>query len=167
MLKKILSISGRPGLYKLLSYGKNVVIVESLVDGKRGTASARDKLISLGDIAIYTTADDVPLAQVFENVYKKFDGKPLDLKKYQSPEQLVAFFGEVLPDFDEERVYKNDIKKVASWYNILVNAGFTEFTTKEEETEEKADDKAETEVKKDDVKKEDVKKTAKKTKKEA
>ena len=75
MLKKILNISGKPGLYKLLSYGKNSIIVESLVDKKRMPANARDKIISLGDIAIYTTGDDIPLNKVLEAVYEKYEGK--------------------------------------------------------------------------------------------
>ncbi len=131
MLKKILSISGKQGLFKLLSYGKKAVIVESILDGKRMPASARDKMISLGDVAIYTTGDDMPLAQVFETIYSKFDGKLLDASLYKTPQELGAFFKEVLPTFDEDRVYKTDIKKVITWYNILVNAGFTKFTEEE------------------------------------
>ena len=135
MLKKILCISGKQGLFKLLSYGKNAVIVESLLDGKRSPASSRDKIISLGDVAIYTTGDDVPLAQVLETIYTKYEGKPLDVSQYKTPDELDAFFKEVLPTFDEDRVYKTDIKKLITWYNVLINAGITKFT-EEEKTEE-------------------------------
>lgn len=135
MLKEILSISGKPGLYKLVSYGKNHVIVESLADKKRFPTHTREKIISLGDIAIYTTGDDVPLSKVLTSIYGKYAGKQLQTSDYKTPEQLHAFFKEVLPDYDEDRVYKTDIKKVISWYNALVNAGFTSF-----EEEEKGQD---------------------------
>ena len=79
MLKEILNISGKPGLYKLLSYGKNTIIVESLIDKKRMPAHAREKIISLGDVAIYTTGEDVPLSQVLESIYAKYEGKPIEI----------------------------------------------------------------------------------------
>ena len=134
MLKKVLSISGKPGLFKLISQGRNMLIVEALATGKRQPAYARDKVVSLGDIAIYTNAEEVSLGSVFKSIYDKFEGKALDASQYKSESQLAAFFAEVLPDYDEERVHFADIKKVISWYNILVNAGITEFV--EEETPE-------------------------------
>ena len=137
MLKKILSISGKPGLYRLISYGKGIIIVENVTDNKRMPAYTRDKIIALGDIAIYTTGDDVPLADVLESVSKKFDGKEMNAADYKEPEQLAAFMASVLPEYDEERVYKTDIKKLISWYNILVKAGITTFV--EPEDEAKAD----------------------------
>ena len=146
MLKSILSISGKPGLFKLVSQGKNMLIVESLQTKKRTPAYAHDKVVSLGDIAIYTTGEDVPLGKVFRAIYEKHGQKPLDAKQYTTPEQLKAFFTEILPDYDQDRVYNTDIKKVISWYNLLLAAGITEFykeTPKEEasESEEKKDDK--------------------------
>jgi hypothetical protein len=137
MLKEVLCISGKPGLYKLISYGKNLVIVESLVDHKRQPAHSRDKIISLGDVAIYTTGDDVPLSNVFQSILEKYDGKAIDSANYKTAEALDEFFKGVLPNYDVDRVYKTDIKKVINWYNILVNAGYTTF--KEEEKKE-ADD---------------------------
>ncbi len=134
MLKEVLCISGKPGLYKLISYGKNLVIVESLVDHKRQPAHSRDKIISLGDVAIYTTGDDVPLSNVFQSILEKYDGKALDSASYKTAEALDEFFKGVLPNYDVDRVYKTDIKKVINWYNILVNAGYTTF--KEEEKKE-------------------------------
>lgn len=140
MLKKILSISGRPGLYRLISQGKNMLIVEGLADKRRFPVHARDRVISLGDIAIYTNAEEVALGRVFESIYAKYEGKALDAAKYKEKEPLKEFFLEVLPDFDEDRVHMSDIKKVITWYNLLVGDGFIKFVEEEEkpEAEEKA-----------------------------
>ncbi|MEF2643654.1 MAG: DUF5606 domain-containing protein [Paramuribaculum sp.] len=145
MIKRILSISGRPGLFKLVSQGKNMLIVESLQNGKRTPAYAHDKVVSLGDISIYTEDEDVPLADVLEAIKEKNDGKPVDVKKMDDA-SVRAMFAEVLPTFDEERVYTNDIRKVYAWYNQLIAAGVTEFKDKEiaedqaAEAAEKADE---------------------------
>ncbi len=136
MLKKILSISGRPGLYQLISYGKNMLVVETIPAGRRFPVHSRERVMSLGDISIFTMSEDVPLTQVFENIGKKFDNKALDTKEYATPEQLHEFMNSALENWDTERVHNNDIKRIISWYNILVNAGITDFTAKEEETEE-------------------------------
>ena len=142
MLKTVLSISGRPGLYKLVSQGKNMLIVEAIGTGKRMPAYAHDKIISLGDIAIYTMEEDIPLADVFESIKEKNGGKAVDVKAMKNDKEIREYFATVLTEFDDERVYTNDIKKVFSWYNILVGAGFTEFKlveteeTTEETTEE-------------------------------
>ena len=136
MFKKILSISGRPGLYKLVSYGKNMLLVEGLTDGKRFPVHSRERVMALGDISIFTTAEDIPLSQVFENIGKKFENKAIDAKSYTTPDQLHEFMGSALENWDEERVHNSDIKKIISWYNILIGAGITDFTAKEEETEE-------------------------------
>lgn len=133
MLKTILAISGKPGLFKLVSQGKNMLIVEALATGKRTPAYAHDKVISLGDIAIYTVEEDVPLGNVFEAIKAKTGGQPVDIKAFEDDAAMRAYFKEVLPDFDEERVYTNDIKKVLSWYNLLIAAGITDFAEKEEE----------------------------------
>lgn len=142
MLKTILSISGRPGLFKLVNRGKNMLIVESIANGKRTPAYAHDKVISLGDITMYTVDDDVPLSDVLESVKAKNDGKPVDVKALGDDAAVKDYFGEILPDFDREKVYVSDIKKLLSWYNQLVAAGLTDFATKEEEeapeTEEEA-----------------------------
>ena len=139
MLKKILSISGKSGLYKLVSYGKNMLIVEGLSDGKRVPAYSHDKIISLGDIAIYTYNEEVALSSVMQTIYDKNEGKAVDAKQYSDKKSLFAYFEEILPDFDQERVYPNDIKKVITWYNILVGAGFTSFKEEEEEATEAAE----------------------------
>ena len=113
-----------------------MLIVESLTNGKRTPAYAHDKVVSLGDIAIYSTEGDVPLADVFESIKTKNEGKQVDIKS-MSPEEIRSYFAEILPDFDDERVYTNDIKKVFVWYNQLINAGISEFKDEEpaQETE--------------------------------
>ena len=138
MLKEILSISGKPGLYKLVSYGKNMLVVENLETQKRIPAYSRDRIVSLGDIAIYTTEEEVPLARVFEAMFSKYEGKAIDLQQFVTNEQLDEFFKEVLPNYDEERVYKSDIKKMIAWFNLLIGAGITDFSIKNEEASEEA-----------------------------
>lgn len=143
MLKTILSISGKPGLYKLISQGRNMLIVESLTDKKRFPAYGNEKIISLGDIAMYTDTDDVPLKDVLVAMKEKENGAPvvMDLKK-ATAEELRAYLGEVLPTFDRDRVYLADIKKLISWYNLLVSCGMTDFADTSE-TEEVVEEKTE------------------------
>lgn len=142
MLKTILSISGKPGLYKLISRGKNMLIVESIsTEKKRFPAYGNEKIIALSDIAMYTVEDEVPLKNVLTSIVEKENGAQVSIDtKKATPEELYDFMGKILPDFDRERVYLNDIKKLISWYNILISNGITEFREKEEEQEEaKAD----------------------------
>lgn len=132
MLKTVLAISGKPGLYKLISQAKNMLIVEAVsADKKRMPIYASDKVISLGDIAMYTDADEVPLAEVLEAVKAKENGNvaSLDYKK-ASVEELHAFMAEVLPNYDRDRVHNGDIKKLIQWYNLLISNGITEFVEK-------------------------------------
>ncbi len=138
MIKKILSISGRPGLFKLVNQGKNMLIVESLQTGKRTPAYARDKVVSLGDISIYTPESDVPLADVFESIKEKNEGKEVDYKNL-SDSEIRELFAQYLPDFDRDRVYTNDIRKVFAWYNQLIAAGVTEFKDNEIAEDEAAE----------------------------
>ena len=138
MLRTILSISGKRGLYKLISQGKNMLILETLyATKKRMPAYAHDKVISLGDIAMYTDDEEVALAEVFESVKKKENGAlaSVDYKK-ASQAELHAYMAEVLPTYDRDRVHASDIKKLIQWYNILVKNGITEFVAAEEETVE-------------------------------
>lgn len=145
MLKRILSISGKPGLYRLVNQGKNMLIVESLSTGKRTPAYARDKVVSLGDISIYTTDGDVPLTDVLEAVKVANDAKPVDLKAMNDAE-LRDYFKTILPEYDEDRVYTTDIRKLFSWYNQLIAADVTDFKDNEiaednaAEAAEKADE---------------------------
>ena len=144
MLKTILSISGKPGLFKLISQGKNMLIVESIsADKKRIPAYGNEKVISLADIAMYTNDSEVSLKEVLASVLKKENGElaSIDAKKSTS-DQLRTYFAEILPDFDRDRVYVTDIKKLISWYNILVTNGITDFEA-EESTEEVAESEAE------------------------
>lgn len=135
MLRTILSVSGKPGLYRLISQGKNMLIVEALdATKKRVPAYGHDKVISLGDIAMYTDAEEVALSEVFESVKQKENGAQvsLDFKK-ASAEELHAFMAEVLPNYDRDRVHTSDIKKLIQWYNILISNGITEFAEVAEE----------------------------------
>ncbi|MDE5707610.1 MAG: DUF5606 domain-containing protein [Alistipes sp.] len=133
-LKEILAISGQPGLYKYVAQSTRGVIVESLLDGKRMNAASNSKVSALTEISIFTEGDDIPLAEVFSKIYAHTGGKEAISHK-ESPEALKAYFAEVLPEYDRDRVHVSDMKKVFSWFNILVGAGFTEFKLPEE-TEE-------------------------------
>lgn len=137
MLKTILSISGKPGLYKLVSQGRNMLIVESLMDKRRFPAYGNEKIISLSDIAMYTDTEDVPLKNVFLAMKTKENGAAvaIDLKK-ATADELRAYLAEVLPNFDRDRVYVTDIKKLISWYNLLVSCGMTDFEDAAETSEE-------------------------------
>ena len=149
MLKDILSITGKPGLYKLVNRGNNMLIVESLLDGKRMPTYARDKIVSLGEISMYTMGEDIPLAEVLTKLGEKEGLKvaSVDPKKADN-DQLRDFFGEVLPDFDRDRVYPSDIRKLIQWYNILINAGITDFSIDEEGEEVAAIEEKKQETKK-------------------
>lgn len=138
MLRKIISITGKPGLYKIISSGKGSLIVEELGSGRRFAASARDRIVSLGDISMYTESGDTPLGEILDKTYAKFEGKPLDIKVLEKNNALRDTFGEIVEDFDRERVHNSDIKKLFSWYNILIANGFKEFAEKKEETSEEA-----------------------------
>jgi hypothetical protein len=139
MIERILSIAGKPGLFKLVSQGKNMLIVEALQTGKRTPAYPHDKVISLADIAIYTTDEDIPLYEVFEKVSAKTEGKPVDVKALGADENIRSYFGEILPEFDSDRVYTTDIKKLFSWYNQLLAAGITKFVEEKPAKEESAE----------------------------
>ena len=135
-LNEILAITGKPGLYKLVSRGNNMLIVESLVDGKRMPTYARDKIVSLSDVSMFTDSDDIALSEVLTRAGKKEGLKPvaMDPKKAENKE-LQAWFDEVLPNWDRDRVYPSDIRKLIQWYNILINAGITDFSVEKEESE--------------------------------
>lgn len=129
MLQTILAISGRPGLYKLLSKGNKNLIVEALDETHRKSpAFATDRITSLADIAIYTDTDDVPLYKVLASLRDLEEGKPTSLNyRKASGDELREYMGKVLPNFDRDRVKMSDIKKLLQWYDILVNNGITDF----------------------------------------
>ncbi len=134
-LSKVLSISGKPGLFKLVSQTKNGALIESLIDGKRQQAFAKEKISSLEDISIFTTDEDVPLSKVFKEIFKKEEGKECINPKSDTKE-LVSYMKEVLPNVDVERVYTSDMKKLFTWYNLLNEKGLIDLNEKEEEIEE-------------------------------
>lgn len=135
-IDKIVAISGKPGLFEIISHTKGGIIVRSLVDNKRFPVNAVQNVSVLNDIAIYTHEEEVPLREVLKNIAEKENGKET-INHKESNDTLLSFFGEVLPNFDDERVYASNIKKIVQWYNILVNTNF-DFTTltEEELTEE-------------------------------
>ncbi|MBR6868047.1 MAG: DUF5606 domain-containing protein [Prevotella sp.] len=138
MKETILAISGKPGLYKLVTRGKNNLIVESLdAAHRRQPAFGTDRITSLGDVAMYTESDDVPLTQVLENMKQLENGKKssIDFKK-ASASELQEYFTKVLPEWDRERVKNSHIQKLIQWYNILVEAGITDFVDAEEKEAE-------------------------------
>ncbi|HHV84856.1 MAG TPA: DUF5606 domain-containing protein [Petrimonas sp.] len=137
MLTKILSVSGKPGLYKLISTSKNLNIVESLPDGKRIPVYLTEKVVALSDVSIYTTDEDVPLREVFRKIKEKENGGKTAPGSKSSNSEVFRYFGEVLPNYDTDKVYASDIKKILSWYNILLNSGI-DFEQVEAKTEESA-----------------------------
>lgn len=148
MKQTILAISGKPGLYKLVSRGKNNLIVEALdATHRRQPAFGTDRITSLADIAMYTETDDVPLMKVLESIKTLEEGKKASLDpKKASGDELREYFAKVLPEFDRERVHNSDIKKLLQWYNILIQAGITDFEEELSPTEgDNIDDRKETE----------------------
>ena len=138
-LEKVIAIAGKPGLYEIISQSKSGVIVESLADKKRFPVNSLHNISTLNDIAIYTYEEEVPLKQVFLSIFEKQAGeKSIDPKS--SKNDLINYFGEVLPGFDEERVYPSNIKKILSWYNALVGAKFDFASIKQELEEENAEE---------------------------
>lgn len=138
-LEKVIAISGKPGLYEIISQSKSGVIVESLSDKKRFPVNSLHNISTLNDIAIYTYEEEVPLKKVFLSIFDKQAGeKSIDPKS--SKNDLINYFGEVLPGFDEERVYPSNIKKILSWYNALVDAKFDFASIKQELEEESAEE---------------------------
>ncbi|MEY4603425.1 MAG: hypothetical protein RIT43_717 [Bacteroidota bacterium] len=135
-LSGIIAISGKPGLFKVVTQGKNSVIVESLIDKKRFPAYASDRISALEDISIYTYDEDKPLKEIFEAIYKKEGGKEcISHKEDQSV--LQKYVLEIIPNYDKERVYSSDIKKLFQWYNLLHSTGNLKSEITEEVTEEK------------------------------
>lgn len=157
MLKDILSISGFGGLYKFISQGRTGIIVESLEDAKRMNASATAKISALEDIAIFTETEDIPLNDVFKTIFEK-ENEGVSINHKSSGNELKSYFAEILPDYDRDRVYVSDIKKVINWYNILHKLELLNF--EEEETEDS------NEIKEDKVEKKPTKAASKEEKSE-
>ena len=135
-LDKILSIGGKPGLYKLLTQTRSGFVGESLLDGKRVTVGMRSNVSVLSEIAIYTLEEEVPLREVFQKIKEKEDGKKTGISHKAEKIELEEYFFEILPNYDEDRVYASDIKKIIQWYNILIDNNLSDFVANEDAEEE-------------------------------
>ncbi|MDD4150013.1 MAG: DUF5606 domain-containing protein [Bacteroidales bacterium] len=138
-LDGILAIAGQQGLFKLVSKGKNNVIVESMITGKRMPAFATSRISTLDDVAIYTVDEDIPLKVVFTNIFEKFEGEKI-LQNKPTNNDYKEFMEIALPDFDKDRVYISDIKKVVNWYNTLIDFKVITAESIKEKTEESVED---------------------------
>ncbi|NND16161.1 MAG: DUF5606 domain-containing protein [Eudoraea sp.] len=134
-LEKILSIEGRPGLFKLLTQTRSGFVAESLLDGKRLSVGIANNVSLLSEIAIFTLEEELPLREVFKKIQEKENGGKTSVGHKDSKLKLEEYFFEVLPEYDEDRVYPSDIKKVVKWYNLLTEKGITDFTESEETNE--------------------------------
>ena len=132
-LDKILSISGKPGLYKLLTQTRSGFVGESLIDGKRLSVGIRNNVSVLSEIAIYTLEEEIPLREVFQKIKEKENGAKTSVNHKDDKLKLEEYFFEVLPNYDEDRVYPSDINKIVQSYNILHDSGITDFSQSDEE----------------------------------
>ena len=137
MKDTILAVSGKPGLHKLISQGRGMIIVESIDEAKkRMPAGARDRVTSLKDVTMYTETEDKPLMEIFQAIFEKENGAPAALNyKKASKKELADFMASVVPDYDRDRVHDSDIRKLIQWYNILVRGGYTQFVDEENDEE--------------------------------
>lgn len=135
MLREILSITGKPGLFRIVTPGKRTLVVEEMTSKKRFPLSQRDRVVCLGDIAMYTVGEDLPLSQILDRVYEAEEGNPVDVKSMDN-DALREEFAKAVEDFDRDRVYPSDIKKLYNWYNLLISQGYTKFTEEKEEGSE-------------------------------
>ncbi|MGV8945993.1 MAG: DUF5606 domain-containing protein [Lutibacter sp.] len=135
-LKNIVAINGKPGLYEIKAQSKGGIIVESLIDAKRIPVTVTQNLSALNEIAIYTYEEEIPLRIIFKSIFEKENGKET-LSHKESGKVLTSYFREVLPNFDEERVYTSNIKKIVQWYNLLASKNFDFASIKEVEEETK------------------------------
>lgn len=131
-LDKVMSISGKPGLYELKAQTRGGFIAESMLDGKKISVNLRHNVSLLSEIAVYTYTEEVPLREIFQRMKEKENGGQAISHK-ESKDKLEAYFREILPDYDEDRVYVSDIKKIVQWYNLLISKGFTDFSKAEDE----------------------------------
>ena len=134
-LEKIITVSGKPGLFKVISGGKNVVIAESLLDGKRHPIHSSQKVSTLSDISMFTTEEDIALREVLENAKIVFNGEAGPSHKSSGKEIREAML-KVLPNYDQDRVYESDLKKFFQWYNLLQSKSMLDFAVAAENAEE-------------------------------
>jgi hypothetical protein len=138
-LSEYYSIPGKPGVFKMISQSKTGAMMESLIDGKRLPVFTSDKISSLEEIGMFTNDEDVPLKRVFQNIFRKEEGKPASVAPKSENKVLQAYFTEVLPDWDQDRVYVSDIKKVVQWYNLLAEKGLISLDESTDETNVNSD----------------------------
>lgn len=139
-LEKVLSIAGKPGLYELTAQTRGGFVAKSITEGNKISVNMRHNVSLLSEIAVYTYTEEVPLGTIFQKMFEKEEGKSaIDHKA--SKKELESYFAEVLPDYDVERVYQSDIKKIIQWYNLLVENGFTDFSKGEEKDAKKSETK--------------------------
>lgn len=140
-LDKVISVAGKPGLFQILTQTRTGVLAQSLIDGKKITVSARENVSLLSEIAIYTLTEEMPLGNVFQKINEHLSGAAA-LSHKSSKDELEAFFFDVLPEYDEDRVYASDIKKVVQWYNLLIDKGYTDFVAaaSEEQAKEQSEE---------------------------
>lgn len=143
-LSKILSISGKPGLFQVMSQSNRGVVVSSINDGKKMAIGQTQRVSTLSDISIYTLEGDEPLRNIFEKIFERTEGKSIEID-IQNNQDLRDFFLEVLPDHDEERVYASDIKKIVKWYNTLLEKDILDFTEESGDSESDSDSEGDTE----------------------
>ena len=139
-LDKILSIAGKPGLYKLLTQTRSGFVAESLLNGKKITVSIQNNVSLLSEIAIFTLEEELPLRTVFSKIQEKENGGKTSVGHKEDKLKLEEYFFEVVPDYDEDRVYPSDIKKVIQWYNLLHENGITDFEVEEEKEKVKEEE---------------------------
>ncbi|QRM89687.1 hypothetical protein FG167_10780 [Lacinutrix sp. WUR7] len=135
-LDKVLSISGRPGLYKLIAQTRGGFIAESLLDKKKISVNMQHNVSILSEIAVYTLQEELPLREVLSKIKTKENGKATSISHKESKDKLEEYFFEVLPDYDEDRVYASDIKKIIQWYNLLEKHNMLDFDKKEASSDE-------------------------------
>ncbi len=139
-LDKILAISKKPGLYKLITQSRGGFIAESLLDQKRISVSVSSNVSILSEIAVYTLAEELPLKDVFSNIFDKEKGQQTSTSPKASKDDLEAYFFSVLPDYDEDRVYPSDIKKILNWYNLLTKHQLLDFKTETSNTKKEEEE---------------------------
>ncbi|MFA5417442.1 MAG: DUF5606 domain-containing protein [Bacteroidales bacterium] len=132
-LSKILSVTGKPGLYRMVGEAKNNLIIESLIDGKKIPSFAHDRVSSLKEISVYTEGEDIALEVVLKRIFDHQEGKPIDDPKKLPPVEIKALFEAILPDYEKESVYVSDMKKIFSWYNLLLEKELLDFNETAEE----------------------------------
>ncbi len=146
-LREIIQITGKPGLFKIIAQGNRMLVTEDITSKKRLPVGARDKVVSLGDIAMYTDSEDLPLGIILDRLYEKHGGAPIDVKGLMAAGGLRDAFAKVVSDFDRDRVYDTDIKRLFNWYNLLTAAGYKDFAGEEEKAQEEGAGEAQPEEK--------------------